>query len=145
MHKKSNEGKRKKKIIAAISILFYLGMLFMAVGARRLHRDRLPQVTVTVPTMKTFMEGDSISAALTLPEKLVKDGVLFVVSEEMINGELRTIARQVNGLEIDRVSDGYCEIVTGLSSLAQVIVDGKEELADGDEVLVKGEWSDAKD
>ena len=138
----NKKEKRKKKVIVAVSILFYSGMLVLALGARRQHEGSLPQVTVTVPRIKIFGEGELMSAASALPEKIAGSGTLFLVSEEMINGELRMIAREVAELELGRVSDGYREIVSGVSAFSKVIVDGKERLRDGDEVLVKGEWMD---
>ena len=106
-----------------------------------MHRISLPQVEITTPVIKSFGEGEVLSVACALPENLVNEKKIFVVSEEMVNGELRMIAREIVGLEIGRVSNGYREIVSGLNILSQVIVlDG--ELLDGEEVWIKGEWSD---
>lgn len=132
----------KNRLIVAVSILFYFGMLVLALGARRQHEGSLPQVTVTTPVIKVFGEGEFISFSPALPEKLLDSGTLFVISEEMINGEVRMIAREAAGLEIGRISADYREIVGGVNSSSKVIADGREGLCDGDEVLVKGEWID---
>ena len=131
----------KKKLIAAVSIVFYAGMLILALVARSLHESRLPKVTVTFQEIKTFRtEGiDSFSPAL--PQEIAESGRLFIISEEVINGEIRRIAREASGLETGGLSaDGYREFTNGISTLTQVIVDGREGLSDGEEVLVKGEW-----
>lgn len=136
-----NRQKSTKIIIEVISIVFYFVMFFLALGARRMHRISLPQVEITTPVIKSFGEGEVLSVACALPEKLVNEKKIFVVSEEMVNGEPRMIAREIIGLEIGRVSNGYREIVSGLDILSQVIVlDG--ELLDGEEVWIKGEWLD---
>ena len=62
--------------------------------------------------------------------------------QELINGEIRMIAREVAGLEFGQTEDGYREIVQGVSTMSQVIVGAEEGLSDGDEVLVKGEEAD---
>ena len=135
----------KRRAIVGISVLFYAVMLFLALGARRLHEGSLAHVSVTTPTIKSFSEDDIFSVATTLPEELLRKGKLFVVERQVVNGEVRTIAREVTKLVLGRLSvDGYREIVDGVEILGEVIADGGDGLQDGDEVIVKGEWSGGK-
>lgn len=124
-----------------ISLVFYAIMLVLALGARRMHRASLPHVEVTVPVLEMFGEGEDMSVSAALPEKIVDGRKVFVVSEEMVNGEWRTIAREAERLELGRVSGVYREVVNGPNVLSQVIV-ADVELSDGQEVWIKGEWSD---
>lgn len=124
-------------ILAAVSVLFYAGMLVLALGARRLHESRLPRVFVTEPEIIVFGEGGAWTASSALPEEMVTGGKLFVISEELVNGETRTVAREVTELLLGRTEDGYREILRGVNTMSQVIVGAWEGLSDGDEVLVE--------
>lgn len=148
MQKRNTEKKQKggKKLLAAVSILFYAGMLLLTLGARSLHESRLPKVTVTSPEMKAFRVENYETFSPALPQELADSGRIFVISEEIINGEPRQIARLVSDLETGGLSsDGYRELKNGPSTLTKVIVDGREELSGGEEVLIEGEWKYEKD
>lgn len=136
-----NKQKSARRAIVGVSLVFHAIMLVLALGARRMHRASLPHVEVTVPVLETFWEGEEMSVSAALPEKLVDGRKVFVVSEEMVNGERRTIAREAEGLEFGRLSGNYREVVSGPNILSQVIVTDIE-LTDGQEVWIKGEWSD---
>lgn len=142
MHKQKNSSPRprRKILLAAAGILFYSAMLLLALIARRLHESRLPEVTVTAPVIYTAWEDDTFTTTLLLPQICAQSDRLFVIANEQINGEIRTIAREITGLSFRTASDGYCEVIGGLSMTASVIVDKTGSLSDGDEVLIKGEW-----
>ncbi len=133
--------KSTKLAIAAASLAFYVLMLILALCARGWHRASLPQVEVTTPKFGNFWEGEDISSTAALPEKLVENGKLFLISEEVVNGEVRTIAREVKDLVLGRVGKGYREILNGPDMLSRVIVTDIA-LSDGQEVWITGEWSD---
>ncbi len=143
--KPGNQNRTKTGILVVVSVLFYAGMLVLALGARRLHESSLPRVDVVKPEIIVFGAGETWKVSSALPEEMVTDGTLFVVSQELVNGEIRMVARKVADLLLGQTEDGYREIIRGVDAMSQVIVDAGEELSDGDEVLLKEERADEGD
>ena len=68
-------------------------------------------MTVTSPEMKAFRVENYETFSPALPQELADSGRIFVISEEIINGEPRQIARLVSDLETGGLSsDGYREL-----------------------------------
>lgn len=130
----------KKRILFTVSILFYAGMLLLTLFARKLHDRTLPQVEVKTIEIGAFYGENGINSfGVSLPKKFYHDGIIYRISIEQINKELRTVARLVSDLEIGLENEICYEIKKGLSYDDKIIVSGLEGITDGCEVYIRGE------
>ena len=75
--------------------------------------------------------------AFGVPKELYDNNELYILSSEMINGEIRTIVRNVTEeVEIGRSNEESYEVVKGLYGFNEIIIDGLEDIEDGCEVYV---------
>lgn len=137
---------KTKRITWIVTGLFFVVMLFLTVVTRKIHIASLPKVTVCSLEMVWFdekqgeeseEENSMLQLSLGLPKELYHGQKIFVISMEVVNGEERSIAREVNHLVLGRESKDYYEVVEGISSLDQVILSEEESIQDGDEVYIE--------
>lgn len=132
-----------KKITMVITVVFFATMLLLSLTAKKLYQSSLPKVQVATLEYENFEEegttdgGQFFDFAFGLPKDLYNGGTVYVISNETINGEIRTIARTVVGLKLGRENEDYYEVLEGISYGAQVIIRGGEIIQDGDEVLIE--------
>lgn len=120
--------------------VFYLAMLLISAFGRKIHMAGLPTVNVVRTGMETFSEEvdgnlvtkTSNSVPITWYDN--PDG-RFIVSQEMVNGELRNIARQVHWIEIGLKNKESYEVKDGVGIFSYLIIESSEEIEDGMEVL----------
>ena len=145
---------RGKKITLIVTAFFYIFMLVFSVSARKIHVASLPRVKVTDIEFETFEieeqeqleveeEADNwnfnmdFDRAFGVPKELYDNNELYILSSEMINGEIRTIVRNVTEeVEIGRSNEESYEVVKGLYGFNEIIIDGLENIEDGCEVYV---------
>ncbi len=127
----------RKRLIMIISILFYAGMLFMTYTARTLHEAGLPHVMVSELDygLITDQNGKE-SFGVLLPKEWYRGGVIFRITNEMINNEYRTIAKRVDSLEIGLENDDYYQVEKGLGSREKIIISDLDGVTDGCEVYI---------
>ena len=75
-----------------------------------------------------------------IPKELYDNHEIYILSSEMINGEIRTVVRNVTEkVEIGRSNENSYEILKGLYGMNKIIIDGFEIIQDGCEVYVINE------
>lgn len=79
----------------------------------------------------------SYEFCLAIPKKICDNKKVFILSTRVINGEERTVAREVSNLELGRANDSFYEVINGISLLDEVIIEGQDKLQDGCEVYVE--------
>lgn len=129
-----------------ITVLFFGGfliiMLILTFTSKQLHQSHLPKVEVICPEQVSFQkknvldEKKSIQIGLALPKDICSRKCLFIISVETVNGEERTIAREVQGLTLGLQDDTYYEVIEGIDFDSKVIKTELDQLRDGDEVLI---------
>lgn len=129
---------RKKAGILALSGLFYIVMLLLAVSARKMHTAALPVVRIAYLEQKMFLTGEEREYLPALPEAL-KGRALYYVSEEEKNGESRYVARKLENVQLGEEKEGYYPVQDGISSYVALIVESDETLEEGKEVFVENE------
>lgn len=129
---------RKKTAVLVLSGLFYGAMLLLAVFAKKLHTATLPKVRIAYLEQKTFLTGEEREYLPALPEELYGK-LLYSVTEEERNGELRYVARKLEGVHLGEEKDGYYPVLGGISSFTPLIVEGYEKPEEGREVFVENE------
>lgn len=135
-----------KRITWIFTVLFFAAMFFLALVARRIHIASLPKVTVCSLEMVQFEEkqgeeseekNSSVEFSLGLPKELYHGQKIFVISMEVVNGEERSIAREVYHLVLGRENKDCYEVVEGITSLDRVILSEEESIQNGDEVYIE--------
>lgn len=132
-----------KKITIIITGAFFIAMLLLSFTAKRMHQSSLPKVQAATLEYQYFVDEETqegaqfLGFAYGLPKKLYDDGIVFIISNEVVNGEVRTIARRVVDLKLGRENEDYYEVIEGISYGVQVIMSGDETIQDGDEVLIE--------
>lgn len=130
----------KKKLLLFITVLFYTGMLVMTFAARGLHEAALPHVKTASLEFEIFFDEDgNFSSGIALSKELYHGGELYRVEQEVINGEIRTVARRAEGLELGLENTEYYEVKRGLGFDDYIIISGLEEITDGCEIYVEQE------
>ncbi|MCL2031249.1 MAG: hypothetical protein FWG93_06850 [Oscillospiraceae bacterium] len=129
--------KTKLRILAGITLLFFLSMAALTFTARGVHASRLPRVTARRLTRESFsviLDGRLVQYRQTaIPKELLNAGDIFVLAPRAVNGETRDFARKVRietGLEIE----GFYEVVRGISGHELVIFHSDRPITDGEEV-----------
>lgn len=129
---------RKKKVLVAVSAVFYLAMALLAVFAKKLHTASLPSVRIGYLEQKTVTIDGKRQYLPALPQELYGKPLYFV-SEEEKNGETRYVARRIEVTVSDEPQEGYYAVLSGVSSYTALIVEGFAELEEGREVFVVNE------
>ncbi|WOO36612.1 hypothetical protein R2R35_22930 [Anaerocolumna sp. AGMB13020] len=148
----------RKKILVVTGV-FYLIMLVLTLSGRSVHNALLPKVTVTsleyekFPVSNDIKNGKKLSEEqqkgkksfdqpqefdlkIGIPKNIYKNKKVYIITIMTVNGEERTLAREVQELITGRVGETCYEVVSGLSALDQIVVTGQEDLFDGREVYV---------
>ncbi len=128
----------RKKILFAVIVLFYFGMALLAVFAKKLHTASLSKVRIAYLEQRVFNVGESQSFLPALPREFLGTE-LYYLSEEEKNGEVRYIARSLDGVILGEEENGYCPVTDGMSAFWPLITVGTEKLKDGQEVFVENE------
>lgn len=121
--------------------VFYLAMLLISAFGRKIHMAGLPTVNAMRTGLESFSEevdgqiATKMSIGVPISWYDNPDG-RFMISQEMVNGELRNIARQVHWIEIGLNNEESYEVKDGVGIFSYLIIDSSEELEDGMEVLV---------
>jgi|GEM_PF-390044 len=146
-----------KRTTLIVSVIFYIIMIIFTVSARKIHNESLPRVTVESLAYEAFAEeeaavdvkseADEKSELNKTPmnyewnvgilKELYDNQKVYIISKEIMNGEERSIAKEVTNLVIGRSNDTSYEVLSGLSVLDQVIITGQELIQDGREVYVE--------
>lgn len=142
---------RGKKITLIATAFFYILMLIFSVSARKIHLARLPRVKATDVKFEIFereeQEEDNEAGnwnanmdydmEIGIPKDIYDSHELYILSSEMINGEIRTVVRNVTEeVEIGRSNEESYEVLKGLYGLNEIIIEGLENIQDGCEVYV---------
>lgn len=129
---------RKKAVILTFSGLFYVAMLLLAVFAKKMHTAALPTVRIAYLEQKMFLLGEEREYLPALPEELY-GRLLYYVSEEEKNGEIRYVARKLENVQLGEKNGTYYPVQDGISSFVTLIVESDEALEEGKEVFVENE------
>ena len=133
------------KIAAAITILFFAGMVFLTAFSRSIHDSRLPHVEVIEIRKQDFTCAvpDDHGRICTVQRRAIgipKDQLqaeLYIVSEEEVFGEQRCFARKIAVmLDETYVSEEYSAVTSGVS-IGDKLILPEEGLYDGCEVVIK--------
>lgn len=133
-----------KKILTAMTVIFFAAMLVLSLTAETAHNASLPHVTLTKLPTYLFpfeyegaygetMTGSAEKTAVTA--KMLEQGIFTVRSAEK-NGTKRYYARKAD-IETGDEMDGYFEVVSGIFSADRIIENPGAELYDGAEVIVR--------
>ncbi len=132
-----------KKILSALTVIFFAGMLFLTLFAERIHNAALPQVSEAHPESRQFLHeftdengnyGYNFSTRLAVPEALAESGIYVIYSAEK-NGTKRDYVSLAE-IQTGERYDGYVEIKSGLSFSDRIVTESTRELCDGIEVYV---------
>lgn len=132
-----------KKLLTAMTVIFFAAMLVLSLTAEAAHNTALPHVTLTKLPTYLFpfeyegangetMTGSAEKTAVTA--KMLDQGIFTVRSAEK-NGTMRYYARKAD-IETGDEKDGYFEVVSGIFSADRIIKDPDCELRDGDEIFI---------
>ena len=121
-------------------------------SARKIHVASLPRVKVTDVKFEIFEVEEYADESgsgntnrdydmeIGIPKELYDNHEIYILSSEMINGEIRTVVRNVTEkVEIGRSNEDSYEILKGLYGMNKIIIDGFENIQDGCEVYVINE------
>lgn len=131
-----------KKILIAVTALFFISMLFLSVFAEKIHDANLPKVTVSRPETHMFEEtftdenGESHTVYTEKPvvsAQQLENGVYVIYSAEK-NGTKRSFVRLAQ-IKTGMESDGCFEIVSGISGSEKIVTESTGRLYDGCEVI----------
>jgi len=128
---------RGKKILFGISVLFYLGMILLSLSARRLYTASLPRVRIGYPEHRLFRVDGEQAYLPAIPEELAAKE-LYALTEVERNGELRYVAERLEPL-FGEEQDGYYPVMEGINILSPLVVEGMEDLTEGQEVCLENE------
>lgn len=132
-----------KKIIIAVTFLFFAVMLFLTFSAEAIHNCSLPEITASRPEKKLFpveytLEDGTVQTGTAektaIPEEMLKSGVYVVYSAEK-NGTKRDFVRLVS-LQAGKSAERYAEVISGLGFGDRIVTSGTEKLYDGCEVRI---------
>lgn len=129
---------QKKRVLVAVSAVFYLALALMAVFAKKVHTAALTHVRIGYLEQRNMRIDEKQQYLPAMPEELYGE-VLYRVSEEEKNGEIRYVAREIRVTVADGPQEGYYGVLSGLDSYTPLIVEGDESLEDGREVFVENE------
>lgn len=131
-----------KRVLSVVTVCFFLGMLVLTVKARDIHEAGLPHVSAQYLTKQYFANeavdengGLQISSesALAIPKDMFGKPVYVLYRAEK-NGEERSFVRLAD-IEVGRENNGYYEVVEGLMFNDRIVIDERNELNDGMEVV----------
>ena len=129
---------RKRKLLFAVIVLFYFSMALLAIVAKKLHTASMPRVRIEYLEQRVFYVGESQTFLPALPRELCETELYYFSVEEK-NGEVRYIARNLNGVTLGKEENGYCPVLDGMSAIWPLITTGAEQLTEGQEVFVENE------
>lgn len=129
---------QKKRALVAMSALFYLAMVLLAVFAKKLHTASLPRVRIGYLEQKIVTIDGEQQYLPVMPEELYGTDI-YCVSEEEKNGEKRYVARRIEVTVSDEPQKGYYAVLSGPNTYTPLIVEGVDALEEGREVLVENE------
>ncbi len=133
-----------KKLLTAITVIFFAAMLFLTVSARAIHNATLPQVTaerlssVQFPFEYTDENGNVMTgtkSALAIRSDLLGSDV-FVLYQREKNGDMRDYVR-LAVIETGEEYNGFTEVLSGIGYGDKFVISTDSILSDGDEVLVE--------
>ena len=128
---------RGKKILFGISAVFYLGMILLSLSAKRLYTASLPRVRIEYPEHRLFRVDGEQAYLPAIPEELAAKE-LYVLAEVERNGELRYEAERLEPC-FGELQDGYYPVLEGVNILSPLVVEGMEDLTEGQEVFLENE------
>lgn len=135
---------RVKKLPMLLTIIFFIGMIFLTLTSRRIYVAFLPHVSARRLRYELFTveeeteRGHAIydKKALGLPKAIYERGAIYKLSTIYKNGEQRYIASKINNVQVGVKNDKSYEVITGITTMDMVIVEGYEGLEDGYEVYL---------
>lgn len=129
---------QKKRMLVAVSAVFYLALALLAVFSKKVHTAALPRVRIGYLEQKSVTIDEKRQYLPVLPEELY--GVaLYRVSEEEKNGETRYVAKEISVTVSDEPQGGDYAVLSGPDSYTPLIVEGYETIEEGREVFVENE------
>ena len=128
---------RGKKILFGISAVFYLGMIVLSLSAKRLYTASLVRVRICYPEQRLFRVDGERAYLTAIPEELAKKE-LYALTEVERNGELRYVAERLEPC-FGELQDGYYPVLEGVNILSPLVVEGMEDLTEGQEVFLENE------
>ncbi len=132
-----------KKILTAITVIFFATMLFLTISARAIHNASLPQVTaerlssVQFPFEYTDESGNEMTgtkSALAIRSQLLASDV-FILYQREKNGDMRYYVRLAE-IETGAEHNGFTEVLSGIVYGDKIVVSSDTELCDSNEVYV---------
>ena len=129
---------QKRRVLVAVSALFYLTMVLLAVFAKKLHTASLPRVRIGYLEQRIVTIDGKQQYLPVMPEELYGTDI-YRISEEEKNGEIRYVARRIEVTVSDEPQKGYYAVLSGLNSYSTLIVGGFEALEEGREFFVENE------
>ena len=129
---------QKKRVLVAVSAVFYLALALLAVFAKKVHTAALPRVRIGYLEQKSVTIDGKQQYLPVLPEELYRTDI-YRISEEEKNGEIRYVAWRIEVTVSDEPQGGDFAVLSGPDSYTPLIVEGFEALEEGREVLVENE------
>ena len=132
-----------KKLLTAITVLFFAAMLFLTISARAIHNVSLPQVTaeklpsVPFPFEYTDESGNEMTgtkSALAIRTELL-DSDIFIMYQREKNGDMRYYVQLVE-IETGTEYNGFTEVLSGIGYGDKVVISTNSELYDACEVFL---------
>lgn len=134
----------KKKPLIFITLLFFSGMLFLTLTAKKFYIASLPHVKARPLNKESFtLEKKSDLGNITyertslgLPKYLYNADAIYKISTIIKNGEQRYIAIKLSNVSIGSSNADYYQVLNGISNTDIIILEGYEKLEDGHEVYI---------
>lgn len=123
-----------KKILIAVTAVFFAGMLVLTFTARTVHNAGLPHISAARVQTASFPVEGGFAQALAVTTEQYEQGV-YLLYKTTVNGEQRDFIRRaeiVPGQEYE----GFVEVVSGLSLADKIVVESDRELREGEVVVV---------
>ncbi len=124
-----------KKILIAVTAVFFAAMLALTFTARSIHNATLPHVSVKRVETAFFPAENGSTQAIAVTSEQYEQGV-YVHYNTVINGEKRDFIRRAE-IIAGQESDGYVEVISGLTFIDKIVVEADRELRDGEVFLEK--------
>lgn len=124
-----------KKILIAITAVFFAAMLVLTFTARSIHNAGLPHVSVKRVETALFTDEYSVTQAIAVTSEQYEQGV-YVHYSSVINGEKRDFIRRAE-IIAGQESGGYVEVISGLTFIDRIVIEADRELRDGEVFLEK--------
>lgn len=130
---------KNRKIITIISITFYLSMIILTIGSKKVYYDSQTEVTVLTPDVG-FVEEDGVRySVIFISDEMAKNPLFMLVKNEK-NGTVRILAKELMNVKIGvDVHNRFFVYGENIGYQTILVEEGVNSLYDGKEVRIRNE------